>query len=52
MSYADYQFIKTAQRILNEGTLIPVRPHWEDGTQAQVKKIIRVIPASIKILLI
>lgn len=39
MSYADYQFIKTAQRILNEGTLIPVRPHWEDGTQAQVKKI-------------
>ena len=40
MSYADEQFINTAKRILEEGTLIPVRPVWEDtGEQAKVKKI-------------
>ena len=39
MSYADQKFIETAKRILDEGTMIPVRPHWKDGVQANVKKI-------------
>ena len=45
MSRADYIYLKTTNRILEEGswdTNMIVRPKWEDGTPAHAAKIFNV----------
>ena len=45
MSRADYIYLKTTNRILEEGswdTNMVVRPKWEDGTPAHTAKIFNV----------